>query len=503
MMTKTHATILFALLSSCVSALATTYSSDGSSSDVQAKINLAANSDIVTLPSGTFTWTSGVTVTGKAIQIQGAGSGRMIGRSLSSVSVGTGSKTFTTQSGLAITNGQTLRIIRRVIQSDSGTNVRGTFMQGTVTSYSGTTLVLSVTSTGGSGTFAAWEIATIPATIVSYTGSSGQAFSLTPGGSGNLEISGIKFSASHALPVYEMTINNGSSTTLVHDCWFESSVGGAVSIRLSTNRAVIWNCTFDSSFFQSELALQFKWEDATGALSWTTPDTLGTNDTDGTHNVYVEDCDFHMFLNAGDTDGDSRVVMRHNTFDNAGTGSHGADTGPYGTRHWEYYNNTFIFEPTSNGVVLPLNWWFFIRGGTGVITDNVLPLLSSQDWGTKSTVNVIVENIRRNAGPYPCWKTYPVPHQPGQGSNGVNNVLDPIRIWNNTGTGATNVVVTQYEPDECGNNTQASDFTKINRDYYVGSARPGYTEYTYPHPLRSDSGGGDPPSAPEDLHVVP
>ena len=485
----------------------TTYTTNGSSSDVQAKINSSANGDIVTLPSGSFTWTSGVTATGKAVKIQGAGSGRIIGRSLTSNGVGTGAKIFTTQSGLSITAGQTIRIIRRVIQSDSGSNVRGTFMEGTVTSYIGTILIMNVTSTGGSGTYAAWLISTPPTTTISYTGASGQAFSLTPGTAGNLELSGMKFTSTHALPVYTVLVNNGTKTTLIHDCWFEHSIGGSVSIHFATNNAVVWNCSFESSFFQSELAMQFKWEDSTGVQSWLTADTIGTHDTTGTKNVYIEDCDFHCFLNAGDTDGNSRVVFRYNVYNNAGTGSHGADTGPYGTRHWEYYNNTMIFEPTTNGVVLPLNWWFFIRGGTGVITDNTVPALVSQDWGTKSTVNMIVENIRRNAGPYPCWTTYPAPHSPGQGNDGssgtllAGDILDPIRIWNNTGTGGqTNIAVSQYEPDDCGNGKTAGQFTQVNRDYYVGSARPGYNKYTYPHPLRSN---GSPPSAPADVHIVP
>src|ERR1700676_4659481 len=53
-------------------AQATTYNSDGSNSDVQAKINLCADGDTVTLPAGTFTYSKMVSV-GKSITLIGSG----------------------------------------------------------------------------------------------------------------------------------------------------------------------------------------------------------------------------------------------------------------------------------------------------------------------------------------------------------------------------------------------------------------------------------------------
>jgi hypothetical protein len=47
-----------------------TATTNGSSSDVQAKIDSAQNGDTITIPGGTFTWSSGVTIS-KAITIQG------------------------------------------------------------------------------------------------------------------------------------------------------------------------------------------------------------------------------------------------------------------------------------------------------------------------------------------------------------------------------------------------------------------------------------------------
>jgi len=67
--------------------------------------------------------------------------------STSSVSVGTGTKTFTVASGLGFTAGGGVII--------SGVGLQ---MNGTVTSYSGTSLVVSITSTYGSGTHNNWNI---------------------------------------------------------------------------------------------------------------------------------------------------------------------------------------------------------------------------------------------------------------------------------------------------------------------------------------------------------
>lgn len=76
--------------------------------------------------------------------------GATIGTSTTSLTIGTGSKTYTTQSGLTIAAGQYL-----VIPSNANS---ANFMFGQVTSYTGTTLVMNITVTGGSGTFADWNI---------------------------------------------------------------------------------------------------------------------------------------------------------------------------------------------------------------------------------------------------------------------------------------------------------------------------------------------------------
>jgi len=72
------------------------------------------------------------------------------GTSTSSVAIGTGAKSFTTQSGKSFGEGTWL-----LITSDANeTN----YMHGYVSTYSGTSLLFVCTNTGGTGTFADWTI---------------------------------------------------------------------------------------------------------------------------------------------------------------------------------------------------------------------------------------------------------------------------------------------------------------------------------------------------------
>jgi hypothetical protein len=64
--------------------------------------------------------------------------------------------------------------------------------------------------------------------------------------------------------------------------------------------------------------------------------------------------------------------------------------------------------------------------------------------------------------------------------------LEPVYIWNNTGTGANRVGLKAESDDPCGNNQQLTNYIQAGRDYKL-EAKPGYQKYTHPHPLRSQS----------------
>ncbi len=74
----------------------------------------------------------------------------LFGTSATSVTIGTGSKSFTTQSGKQFGVGNWLLI-------SDGSNPAN-FMHGYVTAYSSTSLTVEVTNVGGSGTIADWDI---------------------------------------------------------------------------------------------------------------------------------------------------------------------------------------------------------------------------------------------------------------------------------------------------------------------------------------------------------
>lgn len=93
------------------------------------------------------------------------------GTSATSFAIGTGSKAFTTQAGVAFVVGDFVRIASRA----NGAN----YMAGSVTAYSGTTLTVNVTETGGSGTFTDWNINT--SGVKGNTGNTGPANSLSVG----------------------------------------------------------------------------------------------------------------------------------------------------------------------------------------------------------------------------------------------------------------------------------------------------------------------------------
>jgi hypothetical protein len=483
--------------------------------DVQTAINTASNGDIVAIPSGTCSWTSGVVINGKAITLLGAGSGRIIGQSETTVVAGTGSKTWTTQSGLTIASGQTVRVSRL--------GDRAQFMEGVVTSYAGTTLTLNVANTRTSGAISScnnrpcpsnlWLISTQPGTVL-INNSSSDLFTITESASASVDWSGIKVAAGTGTGA-SISINRAANgrPVLIHDCWMESAASSSHLVYSNANRGVIWNCSFDSSpFAMAALAIHQK---NGPSNSWATPALWGALDTDGTGAWYIEDSDFHAWLNAVDNDDNGRLVFRHNLMNNAGFGTHGADTSNFGQRYFEIYNTTFVFNGYSNGTTFNLNWWVFARGGTFLITDSVLPKISSQDFGSKLAINMTVMNLQRRAGPHPCWGAgtgggieYPAPRQVGMGrvtgtsatdAFAYNGDSEPIYVWNNSG--GYNIGTTDFGGTDCVNPDSSASYIMAGRDYFNnGTPKPGYVKYTYPHPLRG-AGAVEPPAAPTKLEV--
>ena len=128
-----------------------------------------------------------------------------------------------------------------------------------------------------------------------------------------------------------------------------------------------------------------------------------------------------------------------------------------------------------------------------MIFNNQFSDIAGSCWGNKPEIKFSIraaEDVRPQGS---CANTkYPAPHQLGQNYNGSSYFTDPIYIWGNTGTMAVSAAWNWGNP--CG--FTFSTFFQWGRDAVNnGTPRPGYTQYTYPHPLRSGNSMPAPPSS--------
>jgi len=393
-----------------------------------------------------------------------------------------------------------------------------------------------------------------PNTNITFTAH--PTFPITKQNSGTTYIQGFHFitaTGGGTLP-HPITINGPWPTTSTgavvfrnntfsvnNDTVFDDFTVGGVILSHNTFTGT-WN-----DFFITNKALSF-------SNSWTTADTMGTRDTTGTNNLYVEDNTFIGGSNGLiDCDDNCRVVWRHNQHgsggqDAGGFNSHGFDSSPQGMRHFEIYSNNFIFpdktNPLGNSSLSNINQYIWIRGGTGVIFNNSSDALTSQTWGDKPEWRFNIRGIQDDRPQGACSNvSYPVPNQIGQNNNGTSNFTDPVWIWGNTSNTGTdsggfqialsagfvtwvsgqpiNPCFSVYQSLGYGNTDaeQWSHFFQFPRDVtnttlgtnlctntsegctvegIGGTPKPGYTPFTYPHPLVA-SQPPNPPSPPTNL----
>jgi hypothetical protein len=334
-------------------------------------------------------------------------------------------------------------------------------------------------------------------------------------------------------------------TVMIHDCSFNNSNIFTYMVVAGANGILFWNDTFVGDGYNGIGGISLvcnKYGDGTNHNigGWNTASTMGAADTTGLNNTYIEDCTFSngptAMINADDN---SRVVFRHNIVIDSDVHAHGQDTSQYGVRHIEIYNNTFHDDGQSGN--LNLFSWTYVRGGTFIMANNQVDALPYD----RASFIMICQSINRS-GFIPCQTAYPaarqvgigwssssnstyghpailgpIPGYPNLGNDGVGQVSDPAYIWGNTGSGGggyiNEIYVDQYVPDDCGNGLLDSNFIVRGRDYYddgnAPSGRPGWSAYTYPHPLHAQFGsiGSSPtptpapngtPLPPQNLRVV-
>ena len=140
-----------AAANSASSAAASSSSASGYATSASNSASAAATSATNSANSATDAANSAATASADAALIVGNIAGYNT-FSYSSQTIGTGYKTFTVDSGKSFTANQWVTAVYQV-----GLPY---YMHGIVVSYSGTTMVINVTDTGGSGTFSAWNITT-------------------------------------------------------------------------------------------------------------------------------------------------------------------------------------------------------------------------------------------------------------------------------------------------------------------------------------------------------
>jgi hypothetical protein len=295
------------------------------------------------------------------------------------------------------------------------------------------------------------------------------------------------------------------------------------NVGVTLNGASLISCDIAGGAIFSHITFNGDWnaffisvKDGLNTSSWTTADSIGMHDTNGTKNIYIEDSTFTGGSNGIiDCDDNCRVVMRHNTFNDSGFNSHGKDSSTYGGRHFEIYENQFLLpdQTCANGnqSLSNVNQYIWIRGGTGVVFNNNYQHLFTQCWGLKPEIRISIRGAEDTRPQGTCNQVvYPVPHQCGRNNNGAIDFTDPIWFWGNTG--ATVSVFSGWTwGNPCGFNWNT--FWQWGRDgmntsltlptvlpsiggtvsALGGTAKPGYTAYTYPHPLVP---GGSPSPTP-------
>jgi hypothetical protein len=350
--------------------------------------------------------------------------------------------------------------------------------------------------------------------------SNGWLFTVTPStinytAIGNLtfKVGSANFNTNNGTPGYIVVYDNpGEKETIIHNLNINTN-GTLEGMRIETQSVLIYNNTFNYTVFanyQAAEGIQIKMDGQNMQNTWEMPSTLGTKATNWTSKVYIEHNTWKDWFSGIDMDDNSRVVVRGNFFDNSSFGSHGAETSPNGVREYEIYNNTFTYATNggcNSSVILNVNLDIFLRGGSGVIFDNVFPDLESCAWGQKTNIVLADYNINR-LGYIPCQTTYPSCREVGQGWNpnaptthtecantstsdyGTGYYTEGLWVWGNTGTGNQTPGLDQYTPDQCGNGELIGTFLQEGRDYFVGNAMPGYTAQIYPDPMRLPGGGG-------------
>ncbi len=264
----------------------------------------------------------------------------------------------------------------------------------------------------------------------------------------NLRITGIEFrSGSQLIFAY----GSGTPRQAVKNLRVDHCKFSGTYIAIETNGAatgVFDHCVFENTYG----ARLYGSNDAVTRP----PFKLGTNDAlffeDNTINVSRSGTPPHFIA----SNSFSKYVVRHNNFNYQKSlwdivDAHGAcEVKGRGSATWEIYDNTFNIIPSMDRVI-------HLRGGQGVVFNNVFQ-------GYSPSKPITITDYATCNGP--C----------AQNCMGTScpDLINHAYFWNNK-VGSKNV-----DPVNA-----CSRALQLNRDYFY-TEMPGYSQYSYPHPLTMD-----------------
>ena len=266
-----------------------------------------------------------------------------------------------------------------------------------------------------------------------------------------------------------MSFNGNAPNWRMHDIKFDAVNGQAMRPSGNYKGGLIYDCQFIDG---EKTALYIRPTDASvdEDTEWTTATTLG----DYTDAITIEDCTFTNTDNNFDStaiDGEYgvKIIFRHNTCTNMSALVHGWESHRSAIR-FEVSYNTFIATTSLSSLTT-----IVFRGGTGVAHDNTI----TGTWWLPLMVRDYCACGTGSVCQHTACSSYPCTDQVGRTSN---QVLAPIYQWDNTYQGgAVNFTIF----DSCSEQEfSVADAIQVSRDIY-NAENTGYTEATYPHPLRA------------------
>lgn len=427
--------------------------------DVSAAVKSAAENDIVVIPAGSARWTSTLNVT-KGITLQG-----------STTVSGDHTSAMTANDATTITDG-----------TDKSNSAVAIFVQlGSSSTFRMTGITLIGGGVGGVG----------------YNGSVNLKGKMTSAGIHG-SISQVRIDHCHFLNLNDKVAIVDTAIGVIDHNLVDMAGGPSGANYTATRNGFVSNMSY--------------WNGVSGYGdgSWNDLPYFGTKwflflEDNTLNNGYVND------IGTG-----GRMVIRYNTINSGVIQLHNGPARQRSGRCLEIYNNTMIWQPyISTGA--PWSNLIQIRAGSGVIWGNISTgydnLVTSwndrsqsgryiPEWGFATGSNpwdqnndqygyASLDQVGRGKGDLiigdtPVNSTTGTPSWPHQAS-------EPWYEWNNKWTQPKNDPGTKWS-------NQNPTVIQQSRDYFLDTQMPGYTSYTYPHPL---IGTHSVPRARQNLRVGP